>query len=105
MMREYDITVSVPHEDDGTLKQEHSIIAEASKYLAYADQTDTFGYSAAVTHANVLTYKTDDDTDHVYMRFLVPLPGIDSIEEFNEELERLAHVEAYAILDRTNLMR
>jgi len=39
------------------------------------------------------------------MRFLVPLPGIDSIEEFNEELERLAHVEAYAILDRTNLMR
>jgi len=104
MIREYEVTVSVAHADDNVMKQEHAIIAEAARYLAYADQTDTFGYGAEVTHADVLEYDTGDDTDHVYIRFRAPIPGVDLIERFNDELRQLAHVEAYAPIDPTDLM-
>ena len=103
MMREYEMTVSVPAPDEGTM-QNDSIIANAAKYLAYADQTDTFGYHGYVTHAHVMGYTNDDESANVYMRIRVPIPGPDYMQEFEDELDALAHVRAYVMLDETNLM-
>ena len=97
------MTVSVPVPDNGTM-QESSIIANAARYLAYADQTDTFGYHGNVTHVHVMGYTNDDGSKNVYMRFRVPIPGPDYMEEFEDELDALAHVRAYVMLDETNLM-
>jgi hypothetical protein len=101
MILQYGLTVSVPS-DEGESLQSNSVIANAAKYLAYADQTDTFGYHGNVVHAHKMKTMNDDGSSNVYMRILVPIPGDDYRQEFEDELDRLAHVRSYVMVDDEN---
>jgi hypothetical protein len=101
MIRHYVLTVSVPS-DEGGSPQSNSVIANAAKYLSYADQTDTFGYHGNVVHAHKMKTMNDDGSANVYMRILVPIPGEDYRQEFEDELDQLSHVREYAMVDEDN---
>jgi len=98
----YECTITVPS-DDRTFMQPNSIIANAAAYLAYGDQTDTFGDFGVVDHANVLGNADTSDAQQVYMRFSIDAD--ENSEAFEEQLEQLAHIERFARADPTNLMR
>lgn len=101
MILQYGLTVSVPSDEEASL-QSNSVIANAAKYLAYADQTDTFGYHGNVVHADKMKTMNDDGSSNVYMRILVPIPGDDYRKEFEDELDGLAHVRSYVMVDDEN---
>ena len=97
----YECTIAVPS-GDRTFMQPNSIIANAGAYLAYGDQTDTFGDAGVIDHANVLGEADRSDEQLVYMRFSVDADA--NSEEFEEQLDMLAHIERFARIDPTDLM-
>lgn len=72
--------------DDGTAEQH---IANCAKYLAYADQTDTFGYHGYVRQT---TYQGDS----VLFNWTAPVASTQKLEAIAEEMEQLARVEYHA---------
>lgn len=77
---------------DGS-QSEKNAVANASKYLAYADQTDTFGYHGDVFDVNV--YDGDGGRDYgIGLCFAAPINGDDHLKGFMSEMVTLAHVES-----------
>jgi len=72
---------------------EDTAVANASKYLAYADQTDTFGYSGDVFETNV--YGGDEGQDYgIGLCFAAPIANDAALKLFMDEMTQLAHVES-----------
>jgi hypothetical protein len=71
--------------------------ADASKYLAYADQTDTFGYHGAIESVTC-TKKHRNAYGSVLITFSAPVAQEEDIECFLDECETLARVETVECL-------
>lgn len=69
-------------------------IANAAKYLAYADQTDTFGYSGDVFDVNMYGGPTQEQDYGIGLCFMAPVPSDDDLKAFMDEMTTLAHVES-----------
>lgn len=81
----FEVIVSVNSE----ISDEDVAIAEAAKYLAYADQTDTFGYSGNVVSVTVY----GDDDLSVGLQFVTTIINEQDRGAFLDEMESLAWVE------------
>lgn len=70
----------------------------AGRYLAYADQTDTFGYLSEIVHVSV-TGPSDHSADAgdygVLIQFTAPIENDEARERFFYELDQLSRVEVY----------
>lgn len=88
-------------------QSENNAVANASKYLAYADRTDTFGYHGDVFDVNVYGGPTSgaDAEDSgkprpasedygIGLCFAAPIPSDDDLKRFMDEMTQLAHVES-----------
>jgi hypothetical protein len=89
-------------------KSEQVAIASAAQYLAYADQTDTFGYSGDVFDVNVYDGPTSGaDTESsgepetasefdygIGLCFAATIENDDALKRFMDEMTQLAHVES-----------
>jgi hypothetical protein len=107
-MVEFEIIVGVSSE---RAFSEELAIAEASRYLAYSDQTDTFGHRASIFQVN--TYdgpSSGADADAsgkpeaaseldwgIGLHFDAPITSDDQLKSFMDELASLAHVESVEI--------
>lgn len=69
-------------------------IAAASRYLAYADQTDTFGYLSEIMGIQVYGREEEGDWG-VGIHFNTPIENDDARERFMSELENLSRVESF----------
>lgn len=87
-VEEYEVVVNVSDEIAGD--DVPSLIAESSRYLAYADQTDTFGYGGRVYEAVV--YNGDETEYQVGLKFTAPIASDEDRERFLDEMDMLAHV-------------
>lgn len=68
-------------------------IANAAKYLAYADQTDTFGYGGDVFDVNM--YGGSETQDYgIGLCFMASVENDDALKRFMDEMTTLAHVES-----------
>jgi hypothetical protein len=65
--------------------------ADASKYLAYADQTDLFGYHGAVENVTC-NKKHRNAYGSVLITFKAPIAQESDIRNFLDECEKLARV-------------
>jgi hypothetical protein len=81
-------TIGVEAPQDST---EMAAVASASSYLAYADQSDTFGYNPTLLD---LTYwERPDETGVVDITFKTPfLPSEEDRQRFKNEMDRLSRV-------------
>jgi len=77
-------TIVTQGDDDSAEPQKH--IANCAKHLAYADQTDTFGYHGHVWHTNY-------QGDSVRFRWKAPVVSDQELEALAEEMENLSRVE------------
>lgn len=66
-------------------------IANCSKYLAYGDQTDTFGYHAHVESAAPPT----TDAPAVTFEWQAPVASPDDLTRLEGEMARLSRVESH----------
>ena len=81
---------------DGQSKK--NAVANAAKYLAYADTTDTFGLEGDVFDVNIYggpSSGADAAVSGVGLSVAVPIPSAEYRREFEAELERLAKVESF----------
>lgn len=84
---QFKATVSVSID---SCRNEKAAIAEASRYLAYADQTDSFGYQGRVFGVNV-----DANGDWlIELHFDTVIAQDDHREHFVNEMENLAKLES-----------
>jgi hypothetical protein len=67
--------------------------ADAAKYLAYADQTDLFGYHGAVENVTC-NKKHRNAYGSVLITFTAPVAQESDIQSFLDECETLARVES-----------
>jgi hypothetical protein len=77
---------------DGQM-DEQVAVANAAKYLAYADTTDTFGYEGDVFDVNVY----DGEAGRHYgigLVFSAVILNDDALKRFMDEMTQLAHVES-----------
>lgn len=74
-------------------KSEQVAIAAASQYLAYCDQTDSFGYHGDVFDVNV--YDGDEGRDYgIGLCFATVVENDDDLKRFMDEMATLAKVES-----------
>lgn len=74
---------------------EQTAIAEASRYLAYGDQTDTFGYGGRVFEVDVYGGLSSGANDWgVGLKFSAPIGSDNDLKAFMDEMAMLAHVES-----------
>ena len=74
-------------------KNESVAIAAASQYVAYCDQSDTFGYRGDVFDVNV--YDGEEGRDYgIGLCFAAPIENDDELKTFIDAMARLAHVES-----------
>jgi len=84
---QFKATVSVSFD---SCRNEKSAIAEASRYLAYADITDSFGYQGRIFGVNV-----ENDGDWIIeLHFDIIIRMDEHREHFFNEMEKLAKVES-----------
>ena len=88
----FDVIVGVTGQTD-----EQNAIADVSQYLAYADQTDTFGHRGNVTDVNV--YADADGPFAVKLQFTTTIENDDALKRFMDEMTTLARVESVERLD------
>lgn len=69
-------------------------IANCSKYLAYADQTDTFGYHAAIRDVDFHRNRRKGDTHRVIFTFDAPITNDSELKAFMDEMATLSRVES-----------
>lgn len=69
---------------------EQTAIATASAYLAYADQTDTFGYNPTIHQTRV--FQDGDGPVAVEFTFDANLPSDDDVKRFMDEMAHLSKV-------------
>jgi len=67
-------------------------IANCAKYLAYADQTDTFGYHA---HIESAVFRTTFDYPAVTFEWRAPVASEGEITSVAAEMEQLSRVESH----------
>jgi hypothetical protein len=84
-VKAYEVIVSV----DSNVSEKEVAIAHASQYLAYADQTDTFGYSGDVFDTHVY-----GGSLAVGLQFSAPFENDDAVKRFMDEMTTLARVES-----------
>lgn len=87
MRKSYEVTVGVPTNPN----DEVLAAAAASRWLAYADQTDTFGYLADIK--DVEPYTNDVEVCAVAITFTAPFPSDDDVKAFMDEMAHLSRVE------------
>lgn len=85
MRERFDITVEVLD-----CVQEETAIATASAYLAYGDQTDTFGY--APTMVGVTVQEDGDGPIAVTIGTILRVQDDDHLKAFMDELTRMSKV-------------
>lgn len=68
------------------------VAADAAKYLAYADQTDLFGYHASIEDVTC-NKRYRNAYGSAFVEFAIPVAHKSDIEMFLSECERLARVE------------
>jgi hypothetical protein len=88
-------TTTVTTEGNDSTAQQH--VANCSKYLAYADQTDTFGYHGHVWHT---TY----EGEKVTFKWKAPVVSNKELNKIHEEMEHLARVEYHTCTSNQGLM-
>lgn len=69
-------------------------IANAAKYLAYADQTDTFGYSGDVFDVNCYGGAGTGEDYGIGLCFAATIENDAALKRFMDEMTQLAHVES-----------
>lgn len=89
-VRQFEVVVST----DGS--NEWKSVAQASQYLAYADQTDTFGYLADIIGVD---YSAEQET--VSLEFEAPHPSEDEMHQFMDEMVALSRVEEATVVSRS----
>jgi len=79
-------------------QSESNAVANASKYLAYGDQTDTFGLWGDVFDVNV--YGGEDGEDYgIGLCFAAPIVNDSELKSFMDEMVVLAKVESVERVD------
>jgi len=71
-------------------ESEQQAIANTSRYLAYGDQTDTFGY-----HAHVSEVRVALDEDAVVFVWEAPVSAPHNIRDVEEEFDHLSRVRSH----------
>lgn len=82
----------------GGQQSEQNAVANAAKYLAYADTTDTFGLEGDVFDVNVYggaTVGSPNESYGIGLSVAVPIPSAEYRRNFEAELDRLAKVESF----------
>lgn len=69
-------------------------IANCSKYLAYGDQTDTFGYHAAIKDVDFRRNHRKGDAHRVIFTFETPITHDTELKAFMDEMATLSRVES-----------
>ena len=69
-------------------------VANASKYLAYADRTDTFGYDGDVFDVNMYGGPTQEQDYGIGLCFAATIVNDDELKAFMDEMTQLAKVES-----------
>lgn len=90
-VKAFEVIVGVSNE---VASRQNEAIAEASRYLAYADQTDTFGYGGRVFEIDVYDGEGREMDWGVGIQFTAPIATPEDEERFLSEMEQLAHVES-----------
>lgn len=87
----YEVIVGVSGQ---VASRQNEAIAEASRYLAHADTTDTFGYNGRVFEVHA--YDGDEGMDWgIGLHFSSPVGLLEDKARFERELDQLAHVESW----------
>jgi hypothetical protein len=86
------VEISV-REEVGESNERGQCTADASKYLAYADRTDLFGYHGAVENVTC-NRKHNYAYDSVSIEFAAPVAQESDISDFLDECDTLARVES-----------
>jgi hypothetical protein len=77
--------------DEGITDKE-TAIADASRYLAYADQTDTFGYHGGILGVDV--HGDEGGPFAIGFQFAAPIEDDHALKRFMDEMAQLSHVES-----------
>jgi len=85
----FEVIVSV----SGDVDSREIAIAEAARYLAYADTTDTYGYDGDTIDVNV--YDGGEGLDYgIGIHFVATIGNDDALKRFMDEMTQLARVES-----------
>lgn len=85
------VTVSV-REEVGDSNERGRVTADASKYLAYADQTDLFGYHGRVDNVTC-NRRHNYAYESVTLEFAAPVANKAELERWQSEMDQLSRVE------------
>jgi len=85
----FEVIVGQPESIDS----ERVAIAESARYLAYSDQTDTFGYHGAVFEVNVFG-GGDGEGWGIGLQFDAVISSDDELKAFMDEMAQLSKVES-----------
>lgn len=88
----YEVIIGISNE---VAHRQNEAIAEASRYLAYADQSDTFGYNGRVFEVNVYGGEGREMDWGIGLKFTAPVGLLPDKARFEAELDQLAHVESW----------
>lgn len=69
-------------------------VANATKYLAYADQTDSFAYNGDVFDVNMYGGPTSNQDYGIGLCFSTTIVNDDELKAFMDEMAQLALVES-----------
>jgi len=69
-------------------------IANAAKYLAACDTTNTFGQEGDVFDVNMYGGPTSQQDYGIGLCFAVPIPSDEYLKRFMDEMVQVAHVES-----------
>lgn len=75
-------------------------LADVGRYLAYADQTDLFGYHGSIDNTSA---ELHDGIWHIDITFSAPVAREEDIQLFLRECETLARVEDAECLTNPNI--
>lgn len=81
-------TVTVRTRADGS----NEALAEAGQYLAYADQTDSFGYLGKILDTES---RLEDGQWYIAITFETIISSVEEKAAFKRELETLSRVEGF----------
>ncbi len=79
-------------------KSDEVVTAAIVKYLAYADQTDLFGYHGVIEDVTVAP-----GNDSAVIRWRAPVSSRDDIRALNSEMEHMSHVRDHVCETNPNI--
>jgi hypothetical protein len=94
-LRKFEASVKV-RDGHVTNTDRDTVVAEASRYLAYGDQSDVFGYNGAIEEVTVFEPidSTGEQTVAITFQAMVPYGG-EAMHKMTQQMDQLSRVQSF----------